>query len=341
MTMEWQREANVIAERFKKNEIPGFLAKEFLAKDNEFVVVERGGEIYRERGPGKFAISGFVSDLTDLLLVDKSEKTFESEVKNVWLADENKIDIKFVIKFRIFHSDHFSKNLMGERKKFSLQDVWDETLSKILYKSSLPELQKKSANEFLKEDFREDVREDIESEMKRAFKEWGLILSSLSIDFKVPEGIEAEKTEAEGGEELQEEGTEVEEPTDVGKYGTSGITREEELSELEKERVEKEVEMELGKKQAQKDTEEALEAMELKDIKDKEKMLEEMERKDLEETGGKDRLKEKLEELKRAKEITEKKFYKKELSEEAFQRMMEDFEKKIIEIETKLKGKES
>lgn len=328
MTMEWRREANVIAERFRKNEIPGFLAKEFLAKDNEFVVVERGGEIYRERGPGKFAISGFVGDLTDLLLVDKSEKTFESEVKNVWLADENKIDIKFVIKFRIFHSDHFSRNLMGERKKFSLQDVWDETLSKIIYKSSLPELQKKSANEFLKEDSREDVREDIESEMKRAFKEWGLILSSLSIDFKVPEGIEAEKTEAGGREELRKEKTGVEEPREVEEYGTSGITKEEELSEL-------------GKKQAQKDTEEALEAMELKDIKDKGKMLEEMERKDLEETGGKDRLKEKLEELKRAKEITEKKFYKKELSEEAFQRMMEDFEKKIIEIETKLKGKES
>lgn len=209
MAMEWEREKNVIAERFKKDEIPGFLTKEFLAKDNEFVVVERGREIYRERGPGKFAISGFLGHLTDLLLIDKSEKKIENEVKNVWLADGKKIDIKLVIRFRVFNSDHFSKNFMGERNKLSLQDVWDETLSRVIYKKSLPELQKKSASEFLKEDFREKVMEDMESEMKKAFEKWGIILSSLSVDFKVPEGTEEGKTESEGGE-IQEEKIETE-----------------------------------------------------------------------------------------------------------------------------------
>lgn len=207
MTMEWEREANVIAERFKKEEIPGFLTKEFLAKDNEFVVVERRGEIYRERGPGKFAISGFVGDLTEVLLVDKSEKTIENEVKNIWLAGEKKMDIRFVIKFRVFHSDNFSKNLMGERNRFSIQDVWDEILSQVIYKRNLPELQKNKASEFLREDFRGKAKEDMESEMKKAFKEWGLILSSLSVDFKIPEGVEHEKEE-HGEEETEIEKTE-------------------------------------------------------------------------------------------------------------------------------------
>jgi len=231
MAMEWERGENTIAERFKKEQIPGFLTKEFLAKGNEFVVVEKGGEIYRERGPGKFAISGFVGDLTNILLVDKSEKTLENEIKNVWLADEKKIDIKVVIKFRIFHSDHFSKNLMGERKKFSLQDVWNEILSKVIYKKTLPELEKNSASEFLREDFREKVRGDMESYIKNSFEKWGLILSSLSVDFKIPEGVEAEKTEAEKGEEFREDKTEVkaeeEGLEDVKKYETE-MTGEEE-----------------------------------------------------------------------------------------------------------------
>ncbi|MCD6591155.1 MAG: hypothetical protein J7K72_04250 [Candidatus Aenigmarchaeota archaeon] len=48
------------------------------------------------------------------------------------------------------------------------------------------------------------------------------------------------------------------------------------------------------------------------------------------------KLKEELDELKKAKEIAEKKFYKKELSKEAFERMLENFEQKIIEIQTKI-----
>ncbi|MEE9322987.1 MAG: SPFH domain-containing protein [Candidatus Aenigmarchaeota archaeon] len=240
MAMEWEREANTIAERFKKEEIPGFLTKEFLAKDNEFVVVERGKEIYRERGPGKFAISSFAGDLTNIILVDKSEKTLENEIKNVWLADEKKIDIKLVIKFRIFHSDRFSKNLMGEKKRLSLQDVWDETISDVIYKRSLPELEKNPAKEFLREDFREKARGDMESDMKNSFEKWGLILTSLSVDFKIPEGIEAEKSEKieveksepgkpEGGtgEGAEEKGLEG-----VKKYETE-MGKEKELPEKE------------------------------------------------------------------------------------------------------------
>ncbi len=211
MTMEWEREESVIAERFKKEEIPGFLTKEFLAKDDEFVVVEKGREIYRERGPGSFTISSFAGDLTDILLVDKSEKNLESEIKNVWLSDEKKMDLKFAIKFRIFHSDHFSKNLMGERKKFFFSDLRDEIVSKVMCRSIIPELQKKPASEFLKEDFRKEVKENIESEIKKKFKEWGLILSSLSIDFEMPEGMkseETEKTEVEKVEKTEVEKTE-------------------------------------------------------------------------------------------------------------------------------------
>lgn len=294
MVMEWEREGNVIAERFKKEEIPGFLTKEFLAKDNEYVVVEKGREIYRERGPGKFSISGFAGDLTNILLIDKSEKTYEGVIKNVWLPGNKKIDIEMDIKFRVFHSDHFSKRLMGERGKMFLDDIWNETLSEVMCKRILPELQKNQAKEFLKEDFIKKTKENIEVQIENRFKGWGLMLTSLSVDFKLPEKIEEEKEEVVI----------------------------EEKSETEKETEERGAEIELESKHAQKDMEEAMKAMASEDVKEHEEELEK-----------------ELEELKRAKEIAEKKFYKKELSEEAFQRMMEEFERKIIEIETKLKEK--
>ena len=206
MTAEWERKENVIAERFKKEEIPGFLTKEFVAKENEFVVVERGREIYRELGPGELSISGFASDLTCILLVDKSEKKLESEIKNVWLEDDKKIDINFSLKFRIFHSDHFSKRLMGERKVFSIKDLQNEIFSNVFYKKILPELQKNKAEEFLNDNFRDEASGKVESEIKNKFKHWGLILSSMSIDFKVPESVKEEKKvsdEAAGKPEME------------------------------------------------------------------------------------------------------------------------------------------
>lgn len=311
MAIEWKREANVIAERFEKDEIPGFLAKEFIAKHDEFVVLEKEREIYSECGPGRFAISSFAGDLTDILLLDKSEKMLEREIKNVWVADGKGIDIKLVMKFRIFHSDHFSKNLMGERKRLFIEDVWDETLSKVIYKANLPRLQKKPSGKFLCKDFREKARKDMEGDIKKAFKEWGLILSSLSVDFKIPE--ETGREEGESGEGMETEGAKEME----------GEVEEKELPEPE---AEKEAE--------RKGTEEAAK---LKGAGEREKLIRETERREIWESRKEEKLIEKLEELNRAKEITEKKFYKKELSEEAFERMMEDFEKKIIEIETKLK----
>jgi len=273
MPAEWERNPDTIAERFKKDEIPGFLRKEFFAKENEWVVVEKNGEIYRERGPGKFSITGFSGGVTSILLLDKGEKTIEREVKNVWLSDGKKIDITFTLRFRVFHSDHFSKRLMGERKKFTTTDVWDETLSKVLCKKILPDIEKKRAGDFLRDDFREDLKKSVEGYIKKSFRDWGILLLSISVDFRIPE--DAKETEGMGEERK------------TGEEKTEEVKEEKASSETEEEK----------------------------------------------------KLREELEELGKAKEIAEKKFYKKELSEEAFQRMMEDFEKRIIEIETKLKEK--
>jgi len=285
MVMEWKREGNVIAQRFKAEEVPGFLTKEFEAKDNEFVVVERGGEIYRERGPGRFSMGAMAGDFTSMLLIDKSEKVIEKDLKNVWLEEGNKIEIGFVIRFKVFHSDRFSKNLMGENRTFLVEDAWNHILSEIIYERILPGIKRRSSRDIIREDFRESVKSRFESVMKMKFSEWGLMLSSFSVDFRVT-GSHAPSEEPGPAEE-------AELPKDIHK---PPVIETEYKPGLEK----------THEKPAQ--------------------------------PADREQLEELLENLKKSRKVAEKKFYAKELPEEAFRVMVGDFDRKIGEIEKRLRS---
>jgi hypothetical protein len=346
MVTEWERNEDVLAERFKREEIEGIFKKKFRSKEDENIVIEKHGEIYKELGSGEFTVSGLLDkDFTDLLIMDKSEKILNRTLKRVFLSDGKKMDINLEIKFKVFHSDKFSSNLVRNRKRLFIEDVWADILSNLIYKKSLPEIKKHDITEFLKEEFCEKTKDRVEKDMKKMFKDWGLVLTKFSIDFRIPEKEKAapEKVEkpAVGETRIEEAKNEPEKMVEEAERRISA-SKEDTIAELEKERLERDVQMELEKKEAQRDAEEAMEALDLKELKDKRELLKKVEEKELGagEKGeeGED-LEKELENLKKAKDITERKFYKKELSEEAFQRMMEDFEKRIIEIETRLKSK--
>jgi hypothetical protein len=317
MLMGWKRDKNLIAERFGRDELPGFLHKEFEAGEDESVILEKDGEIYMEKGRGKLTISNVLEDFTDIIMVDKSEKSLANEIRNVCTLDGRAVTIGITLKFRVFNSDHFSKNLMCERDKVFLSDVWEQVMSDVVCGRILPKLQKKSAKELAGPGFAEKARSSMEDEIKKKFKTWGLLLTSLYAKFSVPDGTcDADETsETDAAAQPQRKPV---------------LTEDDDVEDLEKERLEREVEMELQKKQTQKDMADALEAMELKEIQEKKKL------RDGAANDERQKLIEDLQNLRKAKEITERKFYKKELSEEAFQHMMEDFDKRIIEIETKL-----
>jgi|GEM_PF-2912884 len=343
MVTEWERNEDVIAERFKREEIEGIFKKKFRAREKENLVIEKHGEIYKELGSGEFTVSGLLDkDFTYVLVMDKSEKTLGRTLKNVCLRDEKRMDMHLEIKFKISNPDRFSSNLVRNRKRLFMEDVWIDILSSLIYKKSLPEIKTHSIKEFLSTDFCKEKKGWVENDMKRIFKEWGLMLTYFSIEFRIPE--DERKAEKEKPAEPKEGPGEIKEKPEeiVEEWEKGGKSREETVADLEKERLKREVGMELEKEETQKDMEEAMEAMDLKELKDKQEMLKRAEERGLgaKEKGGKrEDLERQLEELKEAKDITERKFYKKELGEEAFQRMMEDFEKKIIEIETKLRSK--
>jgi hypothetical protein len=320
--MAWKKDKNLIAERFGKDDLPGFLKKQFEASGDEFLVLEKNGEIYLEKDHGTLSVSKFIRDFTDVLMVDKSQKTLERNVRNVYLADGNRITLRLAINFRVLDSDRFSQNMMGQRRKLFLDDIWNEVVSGIIYKKIIPRLQAEKVSQYGAGDgdFVKAMKKDMKYEIKTTFREWGLLMASFSAKFGAPER----------GEDVVEEIEEF----DAAAKTAKGGTLEDEREALKKERLRKEVAMELEKKQMQRDTEDALEGMELKDAKGKGKAPGETY---LDEEPGK--LEEELKDLRKAKEITERKFYKKELSEEAFQRMMEKFESRIIEIEAKMKAR--
>jgi len=276
MESGWRREEGVIAERYKKNEIPSFIKKHSKTNPNEFLVFEKGGEIYLEIGLGDDVSRKIVEGSDEVMLVDKSEKTMQIGPEKIYLPDGMGMGVSLEIKFRVFNSEHFSKNLMGERKRFFMEDVRDEIESDVLSGHVLPRLQKKLSKDFANESLRKKIASAIEKEIKDKFKSWGLLTGSVSVTFSM-DSMPAQTENYENEEEA-----EALKPT----------------INIEKEKT------------------------------PKEKMDEEEETKNLEEE---------LKNLKRAKELTEKKFYRKELSQESFQRLMEDFERRIIEIETKLK----
>jgi hypothetical protein len=323
MPKVWEREENVLAERFKKNELPGIFRKQVLIKDNEDLVVEKDGEIYDVYDSGKRTITGLLDkDFTDAIFVDIGEKTLKDIIKNIQTKD-GKIDSEFEMKFKVIDLEKFLTNLVKSKRRLFMNDLRNGIEMELISSVLEPEMKQKSLSEIYgNKEFLRDIENRIKLKLKDMFKGWGLELISFSIEWKFPEDFlkKAEKKPSEVKPEFTKPEMKPEE--------TKGkISKEEELAKLEKGRIEKEVKLQLEKEETQRDMEDALEALKLKRI-EREEMLEGKKPEDL---------KEEIENLKRAKEIAEKKFYRKELSEEAFKRITEGYEKEIIELEAKLK----
>ncbi|MEM5872087.1 MAG: SPFH domain-containing protein [Candidatus Aenigmatarchaeota archaeon] len=318
MGASWERDKLLIAERFKKDELPGFLTKEFIAKDNESIVLERKGEIYLEKGPGKITVSSFMKDFTDILLLDKGEKVIEKSLKHICFSDAKDMELKVTIKFRIANSDKFSKKLMGENDKFFIDDVWNQLFSSVFCKI-FTKWEKINFKDLLNEK-EKTIQSCLENEIKKKFKEWGILLTGFFLHIQLPKYFA-------GFEEKEEK---IESKIQAPSTQTLETPLE---KDIEKKVLEERIKMEMEKKEMYKDMEEALEALEIKELMDKEKEIKSKE--DI------SKFKEELKTLQKAKEVAEKKFYKKEINEKTFQKIIEDIEKRIIEIETKLKMKNS
>jgi hypothetical protein len=342
MPKEWERSLAVIAQRIGKGQIPGFFRKQIVLKENEQGFLESNGEIHEEFSQGMHTVN-FEKGVKDLILVDKSEKKLTRIVEDLWTRDDKKINSKVEIVFKVYAPDKLFKNLLGVRSSLLLDDIWSQLCLDKVSKILTPAVKQKDLEQLCgggktAEKIEKDLQENLEDLLKQA----GIELRSVSVFFSIPEEYE-EFLKKRGVNKETLRSLEMQKEMEFGEEET--FTREEKLDELEKLRVEKEVKMQLEKEETQRDFEDALEALKLKDLKNKQKLLKEIQHAKTQMKPDKkdvknviESLTEKISELENAKEIVEKKFYKKELSEEAFNKMMENYEQKIIELETKIEG---
>ncbi len=378
---EWKREANVVAQRFDKSQLKGVFFKHVMIGESEKVLVERNYELHEVLGPGRSKITGFTdSRFTDAIFVDVSVRKINNEIHRISTSEARELNLGFEIEFRVGDYDGFCTNCVMSRRTVTDTDIWDMFYMDLIWGAILPNVSRKTLKELKEgEELRKHAETEIERVMKKLMGKLGLELVSVKVKWifpeKLPEPPPARETKAEergptvktgtvegkGPADFTEEsraeergvpekaGTEENTPgerAEVREVTTEGPERvesgEETAERLKKERLEKEVKMQLEREQEAKDMESALQAMKLRKLrKEQEGSQKEKPEKSTEGNGPGDpgqEIVKRIGELKRAKEIAEKKYYKKELSEGVFKRLMESYEKRIIELQGKLEA---
>ncbi len=305
MFREWKHGEDVLAQRISRKDLPGRFRKEIQVADGIAVLIEKDRKIYRILyGGGKHSVNTLDLDFTHALFVDISDKEIKKEIHNIRTREIRKLGIELDIRLRINDLDELQENIMKSRTFLYVDDLWD-----IIYMELLSSVIASYIGGVSISDLHGDkglmdrVRTGTENKVKGILGGFGIEMISLGMKWNFPKDMP--KPSGAGGDNVEE-------------------SREKKLAELEKKRLEREVEMQLEKEETQQDMENAVEALELQKIK---------------EGMSKEEIYKKIEDLKHAKEIAEQKYFKKEIEEDAFKRMAEEYEKRIIELESKLPEK--
>ncbi|MBN2042486.1 MAG: hypothetical protein JW754_01645 [Candidatus Aenigmarchaeota archaeon] len=302
MFREWKHGEDVLAQRISRKELPGRFRKEIQVADGIAVLIEKDRKIYRIlQGGGSYSVNTIDLDFTHALFVDASDKVIKKEIRNIRTREVRKLGMELDIGFRISDPDELQENIMKSRTFLYVDDLWDIIYMELLSSVIAPYVGGAGLSDIYRDSGLKDrVKKGAENKVREILGGFGIEMTSFGMKWNFPKDMPG-PSETEGDK--------------------VGESREEKLAELEKKRLEKEVDMQLEKEETQRDMEDAVEALELRKIK--EEMSEE-------------EVKNGIEELKRAKEIAEQKFFKKEIEEDAFKRMAEEYERKIIELESRL-----
>lgn len=282
MTYSWGKPEEVVAQRFLKKQLPGMFKKEISVGDGEICLVEKDSKITNEFGSGKHTLTSmFGGDLRDIVLIDISNKIFSKKITSLLTKGGEKVGCQLDIELTIFNPEKFVRNYMKSRSLITLEDLFIDLQSQISTKVLQPEVASKNIDELYgNRGLTDNIASAFEFEMKRVLETWGIELTGLTVLWEFPPEYEEELKEKSaikrGGrirdvqheEELKEAEREkdlkdIEEEDDFEKAKT----------DLEKDRLKRELDLELSKKESAEDTDEALDALELKNILDKQKLV--------------------------------------------------------------------
>lgn len=353
MASTWERSDAVVAQRINVFQIGGIISKKIRVLDGEVVIIEEDGRALKtlERGVHKvgWAFSGSRRSAT---FVDTRAKTVRREVEGLWTRDDKEITGDVEMKLVVSDPEKLRSVMMNNRDMLTLEDVWEELKKEIAGEAVAPVVKKKSADQ-LQGDRKtlKEVQISVEVGLRKKLEITGLDLLSFSMKFILPEeyreylkgrGRMKEKSEKAVSAEEEETRKAIHE-REVGEIRGTVEGRDQVLDNLEKERMKREVEMEIEEEETQHDMRDAMEALRLKEIKDRQKMLKDSERKRL----GMDSLKKafsegedpekRYDELQKMMEATEKKYLGRKIDKETLKKIMQKYEQEKTELEVKLK----
>lgn len=339
--MKWEHSDSIIAQRLSCHEIKGFFSKSIDISEDEYAFIENDGEISEEITGRKFKIRSIFSR-TDchLIIFDKKKKTLQRPLTDLVTKDRKKIDFSVMIDFHITGFNSFMQFFLKKRNFVSLEDVWFEIKLEVSSRVIGPLVSDcKLKDIHVTDECKKKLEGLAYRELEELFSKMGLNIDSFSATpVFSSDTIETEEQTIEDAYEEKKK-REISSPE---------YDKEEAIALMQNERIRREAEIQLEREETQTDIEEALEALELKDIKDKQKLLNEINKMkrniEPDESDKKktiEKIQHQIEELRMQREMAEKKLYKREMSEDNFKKIADETEKKIIELQAKIEGLKS
>ncbi len=278
MTKTWGKPEEVVAQRIHKDQIPGLLHKEIFLENDEIGLVIRNAAIAEEISAGKHALK----DFSEIILVDTATKTLRKTAENLLTADDNTVSCDLEIRFDVYLAEKLARNLLFSKTILTIDDIYSELYNELIAKALSPIVRETKISDLAgNKEIIDNIAISLETELKKTLEMWGIELINLSIIWKFPEDYKqrlksssaARLEEKEEGEEPKEKLKSAIRDKEIEKIKGKGEPAKEEVkSELEKESAESEVRLNIRKKEEAEDTEEALDALKLKEIMDKQKI---------------------------------------------------------------------
>ncbi|HLD57240.1 MAG TPA: SPFH domain-containing protein [archaeon] len=281
MTRKWGKPDNVIAERFWKDQIPGFFKKELILEGFEVGVAKKYNTIVDVFKAGRHNIK---EDFTEVILIDTKPKVLKKVVEGLLTADDNEVSCDLEIRFSVFNPENLVANLLSSRPVLTLDNIFDELNSSLIARVLEPTVKETNIEDLQgNREVIDEIQVSFEVELKKLLEMWGIELLNLSLLWVLPDnykqylksssmrGLVSKTKEKEYEEDLKGAARERSISKIKGRKPDSEPTTEETKSKLEKESLEKETQLQIRKMESAQDAEEALDALKLKQIMKKQK----------------------------------------------------------------------
>ncbi len=278
MAKKWGKPDNVIAERFRKDQIDGFFKKEVILENFEVGLAKKYNTIVDVFKAGKHNIK---ADFTEVIFVDTKPKMMKKVAEDLLTADDNSVGCELEVRFSVFNPENLIANLLSNKVLLTLDDLFVELNGSLIARVLAPTIREVNIEDLYgNREVIDEIQVNFEVELKKLLEMWGIELLNLTLLWKFPENYKQylrsssmrELVSKTKTKEYEEDLKGAVRERTISKVKTKTDPSTEEIkSKLEKESLEKETQLELRKMEDVQDTQEALDALKLKQILKKQK----------------------------------------------------------------------